>query len=429
MQTEDIYFTDKRRVIAWIAYDFANSSFVTVIITAFYVLYFKAVVVGGESGLGDFYWGLATSLSALILAVNAPFLGALADKGGAKKRLLVTFALFCVVSTALLWLVPPGAVFWGAAIFIVANIGFEAANIFYNALLPYIAPREKLGRISGFGWAFGYFGGIGCLLLALPLAKDGFGSENIETARLIFPMVAIFFLLSAIPSFLWLPEPSGTALTSGLIENFSESWKEVFNTSKRLPKNKNLSLFLLAYFFYEDGITTIIKFSSAFAVASLGFSVSESIQLLIVINLTAAAGAFAFGFVADKIGAKKSIIITLIIWLAVVLAAFLVTSKGGFWIIANLAGISLGSSQSLSRTLMAKLAPKERTGEYFGFMAICGRFSAIIGPLLFGAVSFIAQSQRPAVLAIAMLFAVGLALILKVKEPTYSESQFESQVR
>lgn len=398
-------------------YDFANSCFTTVIVTAFYVLYFKEVVIPKDYPQGgDFLWGLNVSLSMLFVALSSPILGAVADYSGAKKKFLRFYSLQCIIFTGLLFFVQEGDIMLGMLFFILANIGFEGGIVFYNAFLPEISTPDNIGRISGYGWALGYFGGLSCLLLVLPLVSGGFTPDNLLNCRLSFLVVALFFLIFSLPTFIFLKERAIPRTPPVGQSYIRAGFSMLYDTFREIKKYRELLKFLLAFFLYNDAIATIIAFSAAFAQDTLHFTVKENIILIIVINITAAAGAFLFGFVVDRIGAKRTIGITLLIWIAVVAGAYLAQTKLHFWIIANIAGIAIGSSQSASRSLLGNFSPKEKSAEFFGFEAVCGRFSAIIGPLVFGTISSLTGNQRYAVLSIGFFFVTGLILLQWVNE-------------
>jgi UMF1 family MFS transporter len=404
-------------IFSWCMYDFANSSFTTVIVTAFYVLYFKEVVLKGYSPEeGDFFWGLNISLSMLFVALSSPILGAIADYSGAKKKFLRFYSLQCILFTALLFFVKEGDLLPGMLFFILANIGFEGGIVFYNAFLPEIATPENIGRISGYGWALGYLGGLASLVMVLPLVKGGFTQENLLNCRLSFVVIALCFLVFSLPTFIFLKERAVPRTPPAGQSYVQAGFSTLAGTFREIKRYRELLKFLLAFFLFNDAIATTIAFSAAYAQDTLHFTVSENITLIIVINITAAIGAFLFGFVVDRIGAKKTISITLLIWIMVVISAYFSETKTSFWIIANIAGTAIGASQSASRSLIGSFSPKERSAEFFGFEAVCGRFSAIFGPLVFGTVSSWTGNQRYAVLSIGFFFTLGLILLQRVNE-------------
>jgi UMF1 family MFS transporter len=296
-----------------------------------------------------------------------------------------------------------------------ANIGFEASLVFYNAFVPEIAAEKDYGKVSGYGWAFGYIGGLLCLFWVFPLIQGGFAPENLANFRMAFVRVAIFYAVFSIPTFLWLGEKAGREGRDGWGRKIQRGWNELRTTFAHIRRLRNLFRFLLAFLLYNDGIATVIVFSSIYAVGTLGFSLREVTVLFIAVQASASAGAFAFGFVVDRVGPKRTIMILLIVWCLVVVAAFLTFTKTQYFVVAMIAGVGLGSVQSASRSLMAFFVPEGKTGEFFGFYAVCGRLSSILGPVTFGAVSAVAGSQRLAVLSVLIFFLAGMAVLAGVR--------------
>ena len=408
---------NRRAVSAWAFYDFANSAYPTVIVTVAYSIYFKTVVAGGGSGggAGDFYWGLAISLSMLFVAATAPFLGALADVSGAKKTFLGFFGGLCVVFTGLLFFVEKGDVLTGVLFFVIANIGFEASLVFYNAFVPEIADPADYGKVSGCGWGFGYVGGLLCLLWVLPLIQGGFAPENLPISG--WRSCASRFSMPCSPSRQCsgcVNERPGGA-PAAWPERIRKGWIQLRDTFQHIRRLKGLFRFLIAFLLYNDGIATVIAFSAIFAVGTLGFSVADVTVLFIAVQASACVGAFAFGFVADRLGAKKTILYLLALWCGVVLAAFFTRTQAQYFAVAMVAGVGLGSVQSASRSLMALFIPEGKAGEFYGFYGVCGKLSAIFGPITFGAVSAWTGSQRVAVLSVMVFFLAGMAVLWGVR--------------
>ena len=409
----------RRQRLAWCLYDFANSAFPTVIVTAVYVIYFKSVVVGGdEPGRSDHLWGLANSLAALLVFLTVPLLGAIADRAGRKRALMIGFAALSIAATASLSLTGEGTVLLAIILFVAAAVGFESSCVFYNAFLPELVPANRMERLSGAGWALGYLGGLGCLLAVMPLAS--------ERPRLVPLVVAAWFAVFAVPAFAALrdlPRPNPPA---GTADAFRQGLTRFLTTIRRLRRHRQLTRFLLSYFFYNNAVLTIIVFAVAFSSDSLGFSSEESILLIVAMNVVAAPGAYVFGHVAERFGAKHTIVATLLIWLAVVAGAELAVwpglfttaqAKGVFWGVAGLASLGIGAIQATSRTFVGQLAPAGRSGEFFGFMAFAGKGSAVLGPYVFGWTSDTFDSQRAAVATIGAFFLVGLVLMARVANP------------
>lgn len=402
--------TGKKKIFIWTLFDFANTSFSIVVVTFLYAVYFKKVVAEGQP-IGDLYWSLGTSIAMIITAIISPILGAIADYSAGKKRFLLFFTLLCVAATSSLFFVGSGNVFMGVVIFILANVGFEAGLVFYDAFLPEITEPKNYGRVSGYGFAMGYLGSLATLAIIFPFIQ----AEMIKES---FPVAALFFLIFSLPLFIYLKDNR-----KKIVEHesyFKIGVTRVWNTLSHLKNYKNLATFLLAYFFYIEGVNTIIFFSGNYASTTLGFSETELLIFFLTVQTTAIAGSVLLGIVADSIGQKKTIMITLVMWLLTVLIAFVVQDKNGFYVVGLIAGAAMGSSQSTSRSMMSKLTPPERKTEFFGFYSFFGKSSAVIGPLVFGLVSFISGDQRLAIISIGLFFVVGLLILTQVKDPDYS---------
>lgn len=399
--------TSKKKVFIWTLFDFANTSFSIVVVTFLYAVYFKKVVAEGEA-IGDLYWSIGTSLAMIITAIISPILGAIADYSAGKKRFLLFFTLLCIVTTASLFFVGEGEVFLGITLFVLANIGFEAGLVFYDSFLPEITEPKNYGRVSGYGFAMGYLGSLATLAIIFPFIQ----AEMIKES---FPVAALFFLIFAIPLFIYLKD--NRKVKTENVSYLKIGISRVWSTISHLKNYKNLATFLLAYFFYIEGVNTIIFFSGNYASTTLGFTETELLIFFLTVQTTAIAGSVVLGILADSIGQKKTIIITLIMWLITVLIAYSVQDKNGFYVVGLIAGAAMGSSQSTSRSLMSKLTPPDKKTEFFGFYSFFGKSSAIIGPLVFGFVSFISGDQRLAIFSIGFFFLVGLLILLKVNDP------------
>ena len=398
---------EKGRVFVWTLFDFANTSFSIIVVTFLYAVYFKKTVAASES-IGDLYWSISTSIAMLITAFIAPVLGAIADYSAGKKRFLLFFTLLCIVATASLYFIGPGQVFWGIFVFVLANIGFEAGLVFYDAFLPELTAPKNYGRVSGYGFGMGYLGSLATLAIVYPFIKADMIKET-------FPVAALFFLIFSLPIFFFLKEKRTVVVRT---ESFVKiGFRRVWGTITHLKNYRNLLTFLIAFFFYIEGVNTVIFFSGNYASTTLGFSDKDLLIFFLTVQTTAIIGSVLLGIVADKIGQKRTIIITLFMWLVAVVLAYFVTDEFGFYIVGFIAGAAMGSCQSVSRSLMSKLIPSERKTEFFGFYSFFGKSSAIIGPLTFGLVSYLTGSQRIAIISIAFFFIIGLLILTKVKDP------------
>ncbi|MCL5035248.1 MAG: MFS transporter [Bacteroidetes bacterium] len=400
-------------IFTWMLFDYARTSFSVMIKTVGFALYFREIVAAG-TGHGDFYWGLADSISMIIAAALSPVLGAASDYSHKKKRFLLVFAGLCILATACLYWIQRGMILPAMLVFIAANVGFQGGYTFYDAFLPEIAPKHLYGRVSGYGFGMGYLGALSILAIAFPFIKGGFSAGNLENFRTSFLLVAGFFAIFSLPTFLRLRDHSGGYHRK--LPYFRLGLRRAVRTFRRLGQYKSLSRFLLAFFLYIDGVNTVIFFAALYARGTLNFTEVQVVVFFIVAQTTAILGSIVFGILADHWGPKRSINITLVIWVGVVLSAFLIQTRTQFYIVGLFAGIAIGSSQSCSRSLMALLTPPEHAAEFFGFYdGIAGNASAIMGPLTFGAISSFTGSQRIAVLSVLIFFVGGLILLQQVK--------------
>ncbi len=418
--------SNKFRIFSWTLFDFARTSFSVIIITVIYSKYFSSYVTGGKVWL----WGLAVSISMIITAFLSPPLGSIADASRNRKRFLLIFTGVTIICTALMFFVKQGDILMGITLFIIANIGYEGGAVFYDAFLTNITEEKNFGRVSGYGFAMGYVGALAVLLIIKLLLPSSSSQDYYFYIRLSFVVAAIFFLIFAIPMFFFISEPRiSNKINKNLIKtginNSIETLKAIFIFKKHPP----IARFLLAFFLYNDAIITIIAFASIFASSLLKMTDAQVIYFFIIVQSTAIFGAFIFGIVSDHIGPKKTITITLIIWLIVITGAYFDTTIIEFYIVGLLAGLSIGSSQSCSRSLMALLTPESREAEFFGFYdGLFGKSSAVLGPLVYGIVADI-SNQRFAILAIGAFFLAGLIILQNVQVPiAYTKKKFIESV-
>jgi len=397
---------NKKQIFSWCLFDFANSSYSAVIAAVVFPVYYINTVVGNQGGRGDLWWGAAISASMLAVSLSSPLLGGIADYAGLRKRLLAVYTGLCILAVAGFSLLGPGAVLPGFLLIVLANIGMEGGLVFYNSFLPQIAPPDRQGRVSGWGFGVGYAGSILSLLIALPLARAG-------RFVLVWPMVALFFLLFSLPAFLFLPRDvrTGASASHAGAAGIRRAWEAL----REIWARKEPRRFLLAYLIYEDGVNTVIVFSSSLAATTFAFGQTELIGLYLAVQMTALTGAFLLSRPTDTWGPKTVVILSLLLWSAVAVSAFFVTSKSAFWAVACTAGLGLGSVQAGTRAFFAQFIPPGKEAEYFGVYALVGKTSAVLGPVVFGQVSAAFGSQRPAILSIAVFFVAGLALLSRVR--------------
>jgi len=397
---------NKKYVTSWILFDFANSSYSAVIAAVIFPVYYANTIVGNEAGFGDLWWGRVVSISMITVALSSPFLGGLADYSGRKKSFLFLYTATCITAVACLSFLHKGMVFEGFALATVANIGMEGGLVFYNSFLPRIAPQEYQGRVSAWGFGVGYTGSILSLLIARPLVSAG----QLEATWF---MVAAFFALFSIPAFIFLPKDTKGGLS--LIGAGVRGLRFTLKTLKEIWRKRELKKFLISYFLYEDGVNTIIMFSSIFAATTIGFEPQELIFLYIVVQVTALIGSFLMAGPIDFWGPKKVVMLSLLMWTSVATVAFFIQTKTQFWALASFAGLGLGTIRAATRAFYTQFIPQTKEAEYFGVYSLVGKSSAILGPLIFGIMSASLKSQRPAILSVVAFFLVGMIILNTVK--------------
>lgn len=413
--------SNRRAVWGWALYDFANSPFTTLVVTFIYATYFARVIAPEH---GDAMWARAVSISAIIVAVLAPLLGAVADRRGRRKPLLLFFTVVCIAGSALLFLPGKGDVLFALTVFVVANVAFEMGHVFYNAFLPDLAPAEKLGRVSGFGWALGYLGGLLALIFCYLafVAPDeplfGLSKETHENVRVTTLVVAVWFAVFCVPTFLWVPDglqskrkPSVT--DSGLLR---ESFGRLASTFREIRQHRNIVRLLIARLLYNDGLMTIFVLGGIYAQGTFGFGGDEIFQFAIVLNVAAGLGAFAMGYLDDRIGGKRMVQISLIALIAATCLAVFGVGKASLWIAGVVVGLFAGPNQSASRSLMARLVPEDKKNEFFGFFAFSGKATNFLGPALYASISVGFDSQRAGMSVVIGLFILGFILLMRVRE-------------
>ena len=416
--------SNKRRAwLGWCLYDWANSAFATVVLAAVLPVYFASLVPhagarvplpwGARVMPATALWGYAVSLSALIVALAAPSLGALADRRGVRRRLLITFCLLGSAATVLLGFTRSGDYLLVAALFVIANIGFAAGNIFYNAFLPTLASGPDLDRLSARGYALGYIGGGLVLLVVFLLVRFsiplGFSSSAAAT-RAGFLLTGVWWVGFALPTFAWVREERSAQqviLATGGQRNYLKIFAEVL-------RYRDLALFLLAFVFYNDGIQTVIAVSAIFGREELGLSQVTILGTFLMIQFVAMPGSLLFGHLASRWGAKRSVMLSLLLFIGVTIFAFRMQQGWEFWVLGLVVALILGGSQAISRSLFAALIPPGKNAEFFGFYAISGKFAAILGPLVFATIADFTGSTRLAILALCAFFLLGLLLLAGV---------------
>lgn len=401
---------NRKTIASWCLYDFANS-FYAVLPAVLWTVYYRDVIVGNKEGLGDLWWGYAISGSMLIVALTSPPMGAVADYAGVRKRLLASYTLASVIAVALYTTVEPGMIVWGLVVTAISYVGFEGALVFYNAYLPEIAPPSHQGRVSGWGFGVGYAGSLLGLMLALALIRNFAAPLG---THLTWLAIALCYFTFSLPAFLWLPKDAQPKMS--IAQAARGGIRESARTFREIISVKQTRRFLLAYFFYEDGVNTVIVSAAAFASLTLGFETQQLVILFAIVQVSALVGALLWARPTDLLGPKRVVSLMLVQWAVVVTAAFFVETAWHFYVVAVVAGSGLGAIQAASRAFMASLVPKGREGDFFGFYHLCGKSAAVIGPLLFGHVSSATGgNQRLAILSILTLFVVGGLLLTRVR--------------
>lgn len=410
----------RRAIFAWCLYDWGNSAFPTVISTFLFSAYF-ATAVAPSAEIGTALWGQATAIVGLVIAVVSPALGAIADQGGRRKPWIALLSAVSIAATALLWFVTPqpSAVLLALVLYGAASFGFELAIVFYNAMLPDLAPKDRLGRVSGWGWGLGYFGGLACLALGLALVQPdpapfGLDKAQAEHARAVALVAAGWFAVFALPLFAWTPDRPGSELP--LRDAVRSGLATLAVTLKRLPQHRNVLRFLIAKMIYIDGLNTLFTFGGIYAAGTIGMALDEVLLFGVIINIASGVGAFAFAWVDDWIGAKPTIAISLVALILFGGGILFVEDKTWFYVLAMGIGAFLGPTQAASRSMMARLAPRALMTEFFGLYALAGKATAFIGPFVLGWVTLLADSQRAGMASILPFFVVGLWLLMGVQE-------------
>ena len=409
----------KRTIFSWSMYDFANQPFTTLIVTFIYSTYFVQAIALDQI-TGTVLWSRGIMVTALFVAFFSPLMGAIADQGGYRKASLIFWTWICIIGSVMSFFALPGEIYKALTWFVIANIGFEMGGVFCNAYLPSIAPKEKIGRISGYGWSLGYVGGLISLVLVLFLFVNpeipafGFSKVNGENIRAANLLVALWFAIFSIPTFIWLKDRKiEQKLSKELIQS---SYARLRTTFSEIRKYRQISRFLLARILYNDGLITIFSFGGIYAAGTFGFTFNEIMIFGIVLNVTAGLGAFLLGFLDDKIGGKNTIQISNVGLIIACLLAVLTTSKTVFWIAGIIIGICSGPNQASSRSLMARFIPKEKTNEFFGFFAFSGKATAFVGPMMLGFLTQAFGSQRFGVAIVAVLVLLGAYFLHGVDE-------------
>lgn len=409
---------EKRQIVAWAFYDWANSGFATVVIAGFFPIFFKEFwSTGVEATESTFRLGIANSIASLIVLVMAPVLGAIADQGALKKRFLLIFAVIGILATAWLGGIGQGLWLYAAIIYVIATIGFSGANVLYDALLIDVAPRNKFDSVSGIGFSLGYLGGgvLFALCIVMTLKPGWFGlTSATQAVQTGFYVTAVWWGVFSLPLFRHVHEKKSehvsfsAALTRGITQ--------LTQTFREIRKYKVVLIFLLAYWLYIDGVDTIIRMAVDYGL-SLGFTAQDLITALLLVQFIGFPSALFFGWLGERIGPKPGILIGLVVYVGITIWAYFISEVWEFYGIAASIGVVQGGVQALSRSLYARLIPQESAAEFFGFYNFLGRFAAVIGPVLMGWVALATGSTRISILSILVLLVAGGLILTRVNIP------------
>ncbi len=409
----------KREVFGWAMYDFANSGYTTVVLTAVFSAYFVGGVAGGANW-ATLAWTSALALSSLIVMATMPAIGAYADLRAAKKRLLALSTIGCVAATAALAGAGPGDVAWAVVAVVLSNVFFTYGESLITAFLPELARENSLGRVSGWGWAFGYFGGM--LTLGLSLAyvirAQGQGLPASHFVPVTMWITAGVFALSTLATFALLEERALPQAAAAGGSGVRASLARLRRTWREARRFRDFSALLACAVAYQAGISVVVALSAVYAEQVLHFKQTETMLLIFLVNIAAAAGAFAWGYVQDRIGHRPALGITLAGWIVMIALAALATGPGLFWVAAVIAGLCMGSSQSAGRALAGAFSPEQRRAEFYGLWTFAIRVSAILGPMTYGLVTLLTEgNHRLAIVSTGLFFVLGLLLLAWVNVP------------
>ncbi len=419
---------DKKVIWSWCLYDFANSSFTTLVVTFIYATYF-ANVMGAEhyealgraaseeeaAALGTALWARGVTVTAIVVALLSPALGALADRGGYRKLFLAISTAVGVGGSLALYFVTDERVFLALAFFVVANVAFEMGMVFYNAFLPDIAPPARIGRISGYGWGLGYAGGLLALAVGwLALPWLGIPPESGEHVRATCLLVGVWFAVFSLPVFLWVKEDKSRISRGGDV--LAASYRQLGETFREIRKYRQIVRFLIARLFYNDGLVTIFAFGGIYAAGTFGFTFNDIFVFGIVLNVSAGLGAAAMGILDDRLGGKRTVAISVWALAIATLTAVLAPNEGLFWAAGIVVGFFSGPNQSASRSLMGRFVPPDKENEFYGFFAFSGKATAFMGPFLLSVLAGLSGSQRVGMSAVLVFLVAGLVLLARVDE-------------
>jgi len=408
---------NQKTILGWCFYDFANSSFTTIVVTFIYSAFFSDYIVG-EASIGQVYWGNAVTICAIIIALLSPIMGAVADQGGYRKSFLFFWTWICIIFSILLFFPKAGDIYTALTLFVIANVAFEMGSVFCNAYVSSISTKKNIGKISGYGYAFGYLGGLLALILGLVTVAlpeqpmFGISIEYGENYRSMNLLVGLWFFVFSLPTFLWLDKDDRKKRLN--IRLVKDSFNQLSQTFKDIRKIKNTVRFLIARLFYNDALITIFSFGGIIAKGVYGFNLEKMLMFGIVLGVSAGIGAFLMGFIDDFIGPKKTIQASNFLLIMATCLVVFVNNETIFWIAGILVGFSSGPNQSSSRSLMSRFSPDKKQNEFFGFFAFSGKITAFLGPFLLAQVTYFSLKYFDVSGVLAQRLGVSVVLVLLI---------------
>lgn len=419
----------KRREIAgWALFDVANSAYTTIIITVAFNVVFSKLIVPGDYSFGGFLWSIVLSISWFLTAMLGPLFGAVSDIAQKKKLFLAFSVILCCLATSSMYFISPGQVLFASILLIVSNLGFALSENFISAFLPHIASERDIGKISGLAWGLGYFGGLGSIVICHSVTGFSYDIGNFDKLRLLGPLTALFFICFSLPTFIFVQEPKkdlSHILPQSILKHASSAYQEILHTLSSLRSYRDLAVFLVSFFFFQGGLAIVISFSSIYADQVVNLGSSWQAIFFITLQISAALGAFTFGYLQGFIGAVRTVSITLVIWIVTILLIYFLESlaeilqieniKLLFVAVGNLAGLCLGATQASARALVGLFSPPSKSGEFYGFWGLAGKLAAVFAVVAFGVLQHL-LNLKTAMLFCISFFIIGLILNLFVDE-------------